>query len=496
MERNHTGIFTLPNGLTAYGNLRICGKNSALYLYSDTDRFSLTRDHLLITGNLFDGQQVTLIDCIMIERSSLCGPTKLYTARVFPHHVLIGDIKIQIDTPCIESINFSLQNMDAIFYEFDAFGTVRNTEPFKELLVEDMADMRKIEIGDCPIISYFCGERKILCVETKIGKIDVRHWPTNTIGCPVGVKISNRIVTTIDFDEPQTFESALQKYQVVRRFYELIIGREQPLTFFNAEINRKLNSVNIVDIYQSFDFDFRVWEEESKGSTIGPRDVLLCSWADSEQLARVMKNYIASDEDRRHSRVRFHDSLDFDQNYTVDRTIRAANLFDIFPDSAYPERQELRKDLEAAKEKARILFKDLPKDLERDQFLSAIGRIGSLSLKHKTRYRLSAAGLGKLFPDLQKVLEEAVGCRNYFVHGSKTKVDFIKNFNIVCFFTASLEFVFAVSDLVDQGWDVEKWKSNSPGADHPFGAFCINYDSEVRKFKKLLLRLSANNLVR
>src|SRR5690606_40268316 len=53
-----------------------------------------------------------------------------------------------------------------------------------------------------------------------------------------------------------------------------------------------------------------------------------------------------------------------------------------------------------------------------------------------------------LFPELDLVVDQAVNCRNFYVHGSASAIDYSTNFDQVQFFTDTLEFVFGISDLL------------------------------------------------
>jgi hypothetical protein len=65
------------------------------------------------------------------------------------------------------------------------------------------------------------------------------------------------------------------------------------------------------------------------------------------------------------------------------------------------------------------------------------------------------------FPDSYLVLDEAVNCRNHYVHGSRAKIDDQEHFfETVPFFTDTLEFVFAASDLIEAGWNITSSRMN------------------------------------
>ncbi|MGB3789544.1 MAG: HEPN domain-containing protein [Phormidesmis sp.] len=162
-------------------------------------------------------------------------------------------------------------------------------------------------------------------------------------------------------------------------------------------------------------------------------------------------------------------------------------MFDILPASVYQERVTLPPDILEAKEKARKLFKELPLSPERDSVLNALGRVGRPTLKHKVRHRarLITDVVGDRFPDLNLVIDQAIDCRNHFVHGSKAKIDYSTHSSQAIFFTDTLEFIFAASDLLESGWDIARWITRHSNA-HPFSHYCFSYQHRLSELKAII----------
>lgn len=49
-----------------------------------------------------------------------------------------------------------------------------------------------------------------------------------------------------------------------------------------------------------------------------------------------------------------------------------------------------------------------------------------------------------------------------------------------------LEFIFAASELVEAGWDVEKWAKQGSCGSHPFGELRQHYRIWLSELKKTL----------
>jgi hypothetical protein len=90
------------------------------------------------------------------------------------------------------------------------------------------------------------------------------------------------------------------------------------------------------------------------------------------------------------------------------------------------------------------------------------------------------------------VIDQAIDCRNYYVHGTEAKIDYSKNSDQVMFFIDTLEFVFAASDLVESGWDIAAWIEKHPSYSHPFGRYLVSYRQRLDALKKLL-RVDGSN---
>lgn len=173
---------------------------------------------------------------------------------------------------------------------------------------------------------------------------------------------------------------------------------------------------------------------------------------------------------------------------TTDRLVGAANMFDIMPASACEADEELPPALKDAKLAARDVFRVLPSSPERDSVLNALGRIGKPSLKRKIRSRVKLIidAVGAKFPNLELVTDQAVDCRNYYVHGTPGKFSYEGHPDQPIFFTDTLEFVFAASDLIDSGWDIAEWIKHGTTMSHPFGRYCVDYAARLLELKKIL----------
>ncbi|MBD8547476.1 hypothetical protein [Sphingomonas sp. CFBP 8760] len=63
--------------------------------------------------------------------------------------------------------------------------------------------------------------------------------------------------------------------------------------------------------------------------------------------------------------------------------------------------------------------------------------------------------------DLDIVTDEAVRCRNFYVHGTPGSFSYAEHGGVFTFLTGALEFIFAAADLVEAGWDIRKWRGHA-----------------------------------
>jgi len=486
----NVGNFELQDGRKVFGTIDYCGTRTTLALFDDVE-FSFEADvdgYFDICGQLYDGQSVTLLQCLHLGnvRTTVDNTFKKfkYTARIFPHYIATGHSIIKSEESCIKSLSFTMNNASSIFYDHRAFSNIIVTDELIELLKQDEKHFKDVEFGSHPEINYFTGNLDILSVSIELGELRVHHRPTFSGGSPEGINMKNEIVVTLD-SKPLNFESAILYLNNLLRFFELLIGIEQSLKNFSLSLASQTDMDGLITVYRSYGLEsdkaFNINENDSPHT----HDVLISTAESKDQFKKVVRKYFEFDDDRKDSRNRLRNNLRKPLSYTIDRLIAAANIFDIFPDSAYPKKVKLPHDIKAAKDEAKRLFKSLPDSIERSSMLSAIGRIGSLNLKNKIEHRVLSTELDKYFPRIMEILIEAVNCRNYYVHGSTGKIDYSNHGDLLSFFTDSLEFVFAASDLIDCGWDFVDWMGKPTSLTHILDGFKLDYNHKLSYFDEI-----------
>jgi hypothetical protein len=489
-----SGTFIVPPGIEVQGDLVLNGGKTTLDLFSNV--FFNTRAIMdgCITGALHDRTKVSLIECITTQGpgSGNRGGEIYHFGSVFPHFVIFGNEHITSSDRKIMRVSFQVDDAATLFYDFDAFGQVIDARQHIAGLVHTKEKVgRDIPVGNDPMIFYFAGKYEIFAAETILGTVSASHRPSYSMPGPRGINVNNRIDLDIAFKEGATVREAIIAVHTLLRFLEIIAGRPQTVLKLAFCLPGVGDRPTILDAYWSMS-PLREGEEGDRKPH--PGDLPIQAAQTPDVFAAVLTNWLARDHDWRDARHRFSTAFAHQHRFTIDRIVGAANMFDILPSSAVPADVLLPRELEAAKNTSKLIFKTLPKTIERDSVLNSLGRIGQATLKNKVRARakLIRDRIPSRFPELELVLEQAIDCRNYFVHGSKRKLDYSAEFDQVIFFTEALEFVFAASDLVECGWSIEDWAKQSSSISHPIDNFRLNYQSRLTELKRALADAKAN----
>ena len=483
-----SGTFIVAPGVEVQGDLILKGAKTTLDLYAK-DFFST---HALqdgcILGWLHDRTKVSLIDCITTQGlgSGSRGEEHYHFASVFPHFVVFGEEHITSADQKITELSFHVDDAANLFYDFDAFGKVIDARSHMERIVEAKKENgRDIAIGEHPMIFYFTGKYEIFKAETALGTISATHRPSYTFPGPEGIKVDNKIHLNMAFKDGVSVKEAVIRVNTLLRFLEIMAGRPQTVLRLVFVVAGPEDKPNILDVYWSM-------SPSRDGDTADriphPADLPIQAARTPEYFTSVLTAWVERDHDWRSARIRFSSAFSLQNQFTIDRLVGAANMFDILPASAVPADVALTPEMEDAKNTSHARFKKLPPGPERESILNALGRLGKAVLKHKVRSRnkLILDRIPALFAELNLVTDEAVDCRNYFVHGSKPKMEYSDEFDQVIFFTEALEFVFAASDLIECGCDIEAWSKRSSSGSHPFDRFRDNYEARVTDLKRAL----------
>ena len=481
----YSGKFKILPDTDVAGSLTIAGSNSSLHMWGED--FAYIDGGVNVTGYLHNLRKVSLIDCWPsggIQSSTRSESKEIWHCTLRPRLIVIGNEYLLPNDKEIIEANFTFDDAATLFYDRNAFGIVN---PYKDksgaLLIEKIGELedKRIESGPRPIIAYFNGKFDIVSIDTAMGKVSVyRSIRHDFGGGPDGVRLKNEINIKIKFPGPVDTDYAIQSVIKLLRLFEIIIGWPQNVTnlsFFKGEEEQRVESLEVIRCR----IPIHERDDEERRSDV---DLLINPIQHQEEFSRIVVNWLDRHETWEDARSRFFNGFFKQKSYDIDRLVGAANMFDILPDAALPPRTEISADLKSVIDRCRDIVQELPStSSERQSLLNALGRVGSNTLKQKIRHRAKILidVIGNDIPEIFWAINEAVNCRNHYVHGTPLCIDSSKMGMALVFFTMTLEFVFAASDLIEAGWNPKIWPQG--GHYHPFDLYLNGYQMDLEKLK-------------
>jgi hypothetical protein len=503
MNENNFGVFKI-NGEDYVGELGLNGRDSSLTVWGGDRSISVLGHNLpdQIHGSFNDLKKVTLLDLFSLgggnnsRQRSDGNYENRYFSEICPNYVIIGDRHIESEEKSFEAIEFVITHSNSLFYDIQSFHEVihTNKEMVERLIADDYSKSeelygysslgKKVKVGDYPIVSIFTGSYEIISFDTPLGKVEICNRPLHQSASPNGYKLENKVSCVIRFSENLNFEQANKTTPPLLSIFELILGCKQEITEYKLHSPSEKEYPEIFDIYQC-----RESVLKDKEKSPHPAQRLIHVESNQDEFKRVVCNWLIRQGDWQDAKWQFLGSF-AENTYSTDRLIKVANMFDIIPDSAYGEKTVLAIEVENAKHECRNIFKVLPDSIERSSILGVLGRLGTKTLKHKIKIRtdIIKSKTSHDFPNIELVITQSVDCRNHFVHGGNKKFDYYANFDMICFFISTLEFIYGVSELLESGWDFDNWKSNSP-MNHPFCLYLESYQFNINKLENFAAKV-------
>ena len=487
-------MFRLAPDVELHGNLTLKAAGTALELHSKNFFHVRSDTNRSITGVLYDRTKVSLLDCFTsssTRHGDASGEGVTHSASVFPHLVLFGDEHIGSDDKKVLGIHFVVDDATTLFYDLEAFSSVIDARPHIEQTIAINDPNASVETGRYPEIFYYMGKQDIFSVVTTLGKVSASHSPTIRLPGPSGFRLDNAIRLNIEFSEALSVSEATTRLVTVLRFMEIVVGRPQNLKEVLLRVDSEAEYPVFLDVYWSMPPGRDVSGREREPH---PSSNLIDAVRSTDTFCKILQAWLTRQDDWRDARARFATSFGKQNYYDIDRLVGAANMFDILPDSAVPRVCPLDPSIERARDYCHEIFSKLPQTGERDSMLNAFGRLGKSSLKQKIRHRAKpiVSEASEAFPELDLVVNQAVDCRHYFVHGTKTRISYDDEFSSMGFFVDTLEFVFATSDLIEAGWDISSWVQCGSTLSHPFAQYRADYRENLRALKARLPRIKNN----
>ena len=502
-SKKHYNDVYIPRDGAGVGRLAIAGKDTVLKLVTLNPSGTIDPDFRDHHGTLNDGSKASLLACLPTGVTSYgWGEREQHETSFLPHYVLIGNSFISSEESLVKAIHYHFENVGCLINGLRTFGTIRpEREEFRELLEAEHKRHEKIvekhhwekrrfepEIGDAPILQYYNGVREIVKCPAQVGSVSMTNRVSHGLGGSKGVGIDNELTASLEFVTPTTVGEAFESLSALHSFFELCLGKRQ--RYLRIEVELVKEEAEIDDsIPSSLEAHWSYGNERVSGETPPTQygDVLIDAGMQRAEFAKVLSGWLDSAPSMRDARSRVASAFQ-SGSYGVDRIAGSANAFDLLPNTHVPSWVETDRPTRDAVEECRERFKGLPDSFARQSMLSALGRVGKPSLRDKICHRadMLAEADPRRFAELHLPCNQAVLCRNHFVHGSEGAFDYWEEYSALAFLADTLEFVFAASDLIELGWDYNSWRDKGSSLSHNFGSYVVNYDMNLRMLKQLI----------
>ena len=490
------GKFTLPSNREAHGELKLAGPQSSLCLWDD-DFIGVEWDEenqrqvKLIKGVSNELEKVSLINCLYLASGQIdqLSPKSqtIHNAHFLPSYAVFGDNHISPDEKTIIETSLVIEDEAAFFSDPNAFGVVQApSQSLVKQIVQSDPISRNAEAGENPVIAYYRGNSEIFTahtdtvLDTVFGWRRIRHG-----GVRAGARIEGQVSVNLKFAAAVAFEDAIDESFKVLRFLELLAGRPQNLMDFKIYKESGHEIPHVLQVYGSFFSKYERRENDQRPRSSD--DVLINAVENPEEFSSVLKHWLKEDDAWREPRRRFFNGF-LKQEYSIDRLLTVANAFEVLPSESIPPEKEPSEDLRAALDFCKKKLRELLEEPDRNSVFSVLGRVGKNSLKKKVRHRAQvvAKEIGEdRLPEFSYVAGEAVNCRNHCVHGTSNGIDYEKEGTWI-FLLETLEFVFAVSYLVEAGWKMKtRYEQNDGFGHHPYGRYLNSYKANMQRLKHL-----------
>ena len=442
----HNGVFEI-SGRKVPGVLTLRGRKSTFELWSDK-LFSVPEGD--VHGTSSDAKAISVLGCLpTVPQAKQSTSRSGFTAPVTFDLAVVGRDPLSADDEHIVAFRFRFNELRhlARTHALAPFDLINDPD---RRIVESLRNHKPEwapEVNDRVTVIYFGKESDVLPeTTTEIGTLSINRGLTGTIGA--GISLNDDPTVTIQFRPALNIHLACERMRALRHFLGLVFGH---LPTVHAT---EIATSSVGDLggkrYHFFDREVhmpseRVLRKREIKKLRGHLPLLDCHGEQRRaEFGKVLEKWFRrnADPDRKRANWRFLDCF-LRENYSTDRIIAAANMFDLLParDWPHPRLKDLKKKVKAKAD-------------------TVIRSIGSRRL-----------------PRLVEVIDHAVDCRNHFVHGKKTKLDY-ENVKVMVFLTDTLEFVYGISELIECGWDagiLHKLHAN----DHPFSYYLTMYESHL-----------------
>lgn len=437
-----SGYFSVPPSSNLFGQLCLAHTKSYLHLLSNKALDPVEKiSQSVIYGLLDNGDHVTLLDCTFSGTSYHIGLSgEMHKYIIYPRIILSGNSHYNPDNCRIRQVCFELEDAMRIFHSSTRIGTIWDRHDLMELI---SGDRRLLDVSSESFgwVSYFIGPVEFLRCDTQLGTISVNAATRYEANLTLFVGQSVKVKTVIENEHGGNIYDSIYAMKIFSQLLGIIVGKQQDLSNIEFVIesertpyDARLNAYFTTPILHPNVSD-------SGQREVHPDCFLIDPVQKREELSVIVDKWFEKAKARTLARARVLSEWGSTQ-YNTDRLVRVANAFDLL-DGKSGGRGLANRIISRSK----LIMEFLPNNVQND---------------------------------LIKVIEMAVECRNYFVHGPRRGKQRVGYENGVIFYSDTLEFVFLASDLVDCGWDMRSWMTQRLRGWHPFLNYMDTFDERYK----------------
>lgn len=496
-KSKYNGLF-FPEAGKGSGHLKFSSSRSNLNLVGDYYHF-LSKDQFEIYGTVINGSHVSLHRCINVGSTRFYGDQgRSIELRIFPHYIVMGQEYIKPSEDIIIRLSYDFSGGSLICSYGESFDII-HPEPGDlealidadhKRLVEILSDgelkpeARKTPIGEHPMVAIFDGNYEIAKAVIPGATVTISNGLSYQSPTARGAGFANRVVHSIEFNKGVTLDEAMHVLRNIHKFYELLLGYHQKYKNIKLTLDGADEPASAPMNLHWSRCNIRVNKPKRD---VHPADIPALATVDRKIFETMLSKWMETMPEMESARFRLINGM-LSNLYSYDRIIGAANVFDLLPGNRTPKEEELSEELKEKITTAQMNFRNMPPTAARDSVLSTLGRVGKPSLRSKItcRAQIVNEAFGNRFKDIEMVCQQAVLCRNHYVHGSDAGFNYEEDFQSFAFLTNTLEFVFAAADLIECGWDVDNYCSRAGTASHPFHQYMLGYEANIDALKTSL----------
>ena len=460
---SHLAHFTVQ-GIERAGALTIDGRKSKIEVYADDLLHLTTKETTCLQGVSKDGVSISAIHCVGAEsdgHSMYHGKTRHFLS-LFPNLVVMGPRHVDPEQDNITSLSFSFSEANELFYDLGTFGQISwkrrlSFGQLRDILRNARRSPKHRRRGGILDIYYAWDRGPIMEFACAFGSVRVWNETVSHSPSPTGLAVHNRVQITCAFSTPRNIETALKTLYTVMPFFELV-----------SQSAQNIEDVKLVHIdAQQLETPLSLYvsnDDRQPVEGLMTTDALVSGGLQTEEFKITLQRWIDTTPERRVARHRFIQGFRRGYKYEIDRLIGAANSFDLLPADDFAKATALPLEVESLLSSLESQVKVSAKasaavNAYKERTLNMLGLVRGLNLRTKIllRYATLSPAISSHLPGMEEIIAHSVQARNFFVHGTQTKFSSSTLYDLVPFFTDTLEFVFATTELQFCGWDAPRW---------------------------------------